>query len=266
LITENLSTLKIHKLTQAQYDRELAAGNIDETAIYLTPDRSITVWQPNTKYKVGDVCYWDSLANNYSGYSVFLECKLDHTSGGYSDPLPDLSNWTVLEITADRSIHDAWGKVIHETYATKEEVDNYLGGLSGGITRIIVDTLPTNSSEINENAIYMIPSQNGTENNIYDEYMFFDGNGGFLVPEIIGSTAVDLSDYYTKAEVDNITKNFIHSDTLASDYYNAIYIDQVVNDAGSRINNIENAIGDIDSVLDELHNYAQTLITEGVEQ
>lgn len=37
MITENLSTLKIHKLTQAQYDRELAAGNIDENALYLTP-------------------------------------------------------------------------------------------------------------------------------------------------------------------------------------------------------------------------------------
>lgn len=39
--TENVSTLKIHKLTQAQYDRELAAGNIDETALYLTPDEEV---------------------------------------------------------------------------------------------------------------------------------------------------------------------------------------------------------------------------------
>lgn len=38
MITENLSTLKIHKLTQAQYERELAAGRIDENALYLTPD------------------------------------------------------------------------------------------------------------------------------------------------------------------------------------------------------------------------------------
>ena len=37
MITENLSTLKIHKLTQAQYDRELDAGNLDENALYLTP-------------------------------------------------------------------------------------------------------------------------------------------------------------------------------------------------------------------------------------
>jgi hypothetical protein len=35
---ENLSTLKIHKLTQAQYERELANGNIDKNALYLTPD------------------------------------------------------------------------------------------------------------------------------------------------------------------------------------------------------------------------------------
>lgn len=39
--TKNLSTLKIHKLTQAQYDRELAAGNIDETALYLTPEADV---------------------------------------------------------------------------------------------------------------------------------------------------------------------------------------------------------------------------------
>lgn len=36
--TENVSTLKIHKLTQAQYDREAAAGTLDEYALYLTPD------------------------------------------------------------------------------------------------------------------------------------------------------------------------------------------------------------------------------------
>ena len=41
MIVENISTLKIHKLTQEQYDRELEAGNIDETALYLTPDEGI---------------------------------------------------------------------------------------------------------------------------------------------------------------------------------------------------------------------------------
>ena len=43
MITENLSTLKIHKLTQEQYDRELANGRIDENALYLIPDEEINM-------------------------------------------------------------------------------------------------------------------------------------------------------------------------------------------------------------------------------
>ena len=40
MITENLSTLKINKLSNEQYKREYETGNIDGTAIYLTPDES----------------------------------------------------------------------------------------------------------------------------------------------------------------------------------------------------------------------------------
>jgi hypothetical protein len=43
MITENLSTLKIHKMSQEQYDRELNAGNIDPNALYLTPDTKIKI-------------------------------------------------------------------------------------------------------------------------------------------------------------------------------------------------------------------------------
>ena len=48
MLTENLSTLKIHKLTQEQYDRELAAGRINENEIYLTSggdSESVTIVQ-----------------------------------------------------------------------------------------------------------------------------------------------------------------------------------------------------------------------------
>ena len=49
MITENLSTLKIHKLTQAQYERERDAGRIDENALYLTPDEAIDLTSYVTK-------------------------------------------------------------------------------------------------------------------------------------------------------------------------------------------------------------------------
>lgn len=40
MITEDLGSLQIHKLTQDQYDAALAAGELDENAIYLTEDDS----------------------------------------------------------------------------------------------------------------------------------------------------------------------------------------------------------------------------------
>ena len=55
MITENLSTLKIHKLTKEQYNRELSAGRIDENALYLTPDEdSIDLSDYATKEYVDD--------------------------------------------------------------------------------------------------------------------------------------------------------------------------------------------------------------------
>ena len=36
--TENISTLKIHKLTQEQYNREFENGTLEETSMYLTPE------------------------------------------------------------------------------------------------------------------------------------------------------------------------------------------------------------------------------------
>jgi hypothetical protein len=40
MITENLSTLKINKLSQKQFNRVKAAGSIEANALYLTPDES----------------------------------------------------------------------------------------------------------------------------------------------------------------------------------------------------------------------------------
>lgn len=62
MITENLSTLKIHKLTQAQYDRELAAGRIDENALYLTPDIGANVVETATLM----VANWNGLSQTVS--------------------------------------------------------------------------------------------------------------------------------------------------------------------------------------------------------
>ena len=38
MITENVPVLKMHKLTQEQYNREFENGNLEENALYLTPE------------------------------------------------------------------------------------------------------------------------------------------------------------------------------------------------------------------------------------
>ena len=38
MITTDLTTLKINKLTKAQYEAALAAGNINENELYMTPE------------------------------------------------------------------------------------------------------------------------------------------------------------------------------------------------------------------------------------
>lgn len=45
--TENLSTLVIHKLTQDQYNRVVEEGEIDENALYLTPDEITDAPKPD---------------------------------------------------------------------------------------------------------------------------------------------------------------------------------------------------------------------------
>lgn len=70
----------------------------------------------------------------------------------------------------------------------------------------IVDELPTEN--ISTSTIYLILSDVQTEDNIYDEYIYVNGNW-----EHIGSTSVDLSDYVTKTyfnqNVGDATKNYV---------------------------------------------------------
>lgn len=80
MITENLSTLKIHKLTQAQYDRELMAGRIDENVLYLTPDEEVdlsgyaTIEQVNAK---ADIAHSHDELNYLDGVTSNVQTQLD---------------------------------------------------------------------------------------------------------------------------------------------------------------------------------------------
>lgn len=64
----------------------------------------------------------------------------------------------------------------------------------------IVTELPT--TDIDKNCIYFVPNKDGEGNNVFIEYIYVESKNAF---EEVGRirAEVDLSDYYTKEEVDN---------------------------------------------------------------
>ena len=67
----------------------------------------------------------------------------------------------------------------------------------------IVDTAV--QQEIQDNTIYMVLTSDDPQN-IYDEYLYLNGAW-----ERIGSTAIDLTDYYTKAQVDAVIRDAMYT-------------------------------------------------------
>ena len=69
----------------------------------------------------------------------------------------------------------------------------------------VVDTLPESGEQ---NVIYLVKKDTSSEqNDVYDEYIWITDEDGTAHWEHIGSTAVDLSNYYTKSEITALLNN-----------------------------------------------------------
>lgn len=99
---------------------------------------------------------------------------------------------------------------VNTDYYTKTQIDASVAALEQeieaaiGIDLVAVDTLPEASADTLRK-IYLVPSTNPKSANSKDEFITIDKGAGAdprYVWEQIGSTEVDLSNYYTKTEVD----------------------------------------------------------------
>lgn len=91
--------------------------------------------------------------------------------------------------------------------SAKAVYDTILANKSTGISITIVESLPTEN--IDSNKIYLVNSSTTGSSSIYDEYLYVEERW-----ELIGSTQVDLSNYYTKTEADsNYAKLSLYNDT-----------------------------------------------------
>ena len=85
-------------------------------------------------------------------------------------------------------------------FQTKTEVTSAINTAVGKIVQMNikpVEQLP--EDDIDDHTIYLVPSENGSENNAKIEYLHVDGAW-----EIIGSTTVDLSNYSTTEQVQQL--------------------------------------------------------------
>ena len=81
-----------------------------------------------------------------------------------------------------------------ETY-TRSEVKDLIGSL----THINIKVVSSIDDVTEPNVIYLVPVSSGKSGDYYNEYILVNGN-----PELIGNTRVDLSDYYTREQTDNL--------------------------------------------------------------
>ena len=80
------------------------------------------------------------------------------------------------------------------SYYTKSEVDALIATIPRFKVEVVV-SLPTH--DISTTTLYLVPSQDPETRNVYDEFIYVNNTW-----EQVGSTAVDMSNYYTKSEVD----------------------------------------------------------------
>ncbi|MDO5849327.1 MAG: hypothetical protein Q4P18_07315 [Methanobrevibacter sp.] len=104
----------------------------------------------------------------------------------------------------------------------KDEVDSKISQIaSAKLSRLVVEELPSTGEN---NIIYLVPNESGDDP--YTEYLY-DENGW----NIIGSTQVDLSDYYRESEVDGLLdgkSNVGHSHNASTIIYGDSNLQTVV--------------------------------------
>ena len=120
-----------------------------------------------------------------SGKANTADLSAVATSGSYAD----LSNKPSIPSKTSDLTNDSG-------FQTASDVATAISNASL-LTKEIVQSLPT-AANADENTIYLILSNDGSGDDLYDEYLLVNN-----ALEKIGSTRVDLTNYYTKTQMDD---------------------------------------------------------------
>jgi hypothetical protein len=146
---------------------------------------------------------------------------------------------------------------------TKKDTNNAIAAAIAAVdhlSREIVETLPENA---NENVIYMVLREDGTGQDVYNEYMYINGAW-----EIIGDTSVDLTGYAKKEDilVKSVSPDFTVTEagqlTLKADAAPEIDGSKISNIAISNVTGLEAALNSKVAAEEGKSLVSNTLITK----
>ena len=127
-------------------------------------------------------------AISVSGLKTFIDSDKATvaTTGSYNDLVdtPNLNNYALIT-------------TLNSNFYNKSEVNNLINGIHT-IEFKVVDSLPPVGEN---NIIYLLPNEEQGYQNIYNEYIWIPESESY---EQIGTTETNLSNYYTKSEVNNL--------------------------------------------------------------
>lgn len=125
-----------------------------------------------------------------------------------------------------RSVNDLANYYLKTETYTKTEVQALISAVKQ-FTYQVVAELPTASAST-MNIIYLVPSADPQQQNVKDEFITIQ-NGSTYSWEQIGSTAIDLSGYYTSQQTDAAITAALN--TALANYYTSTQVDAAITTA-----------------------------------
>jgi len=127
----------------------------------------------------------------------------------------------LMEVEAAEALAEAWAvgpgteqepSATNNAYYWAMQAASAAGG---GLQPAVVQELPTQN--ISTSTIYFVPSADPSTSNYYDEYINLDGTSQGW--ELIGTTAIDLTNYYTKTEINGLLADKVSIDDNSGQGY-----------------------------------------------
>lgn len=126
-------------------------------------------------------------------------------SSALADYVTDEGVVTAIAVALENYVQDEDMRSAIQTalqnYMTSDEVSRAIEDAIGKVVTITFKTVNQLPSSGDANIIYLVPSDTPGDKNVKDEYMWIDGTW-----EKIGSTSINLSNYWSKDELREMTK------------------------------------------------------------